>query len=221
MTTDAADPAERRLPLSRDRVLRAAVSLADSHGIGALTMRRLGQALGVEAMSLYKHVRNKDDILDGVVELVLAEVDLPEPGEAWKPAMRRRATSARAVFARHPWATTLVQSRATPGPATLRYYDAVVGSLRAGGFPVALAAHAFAVLDSYVYGFAVQERSLPMQAPGELAEVTEDILASFPAAQFPHLAEMAVEHILQPGYDYADEFGWGLELILDALERAL
>jgi hypothetical protein len=135
--------------------------------------------------------------------------------------MRRRATSARAVFARHPWATTLVQSRATPGPATLRYYDAVVGSLRAGGFPVALAAHAFAVLDSYVYGFAVQERSLPMQAPGELAEVTGDILASFPAEQFPHLAEMAVEHILQPGYDYADEFGWGLELILDALERAL
>jgi AcrR family transcriptional regulator len=221
MTTDAADRAERRLPLSRDRVLRAAVSLADSHGIGALTMRRLGQALGVEAMSLYKHVRNKDDVLDGVVELVLAEVDLPEPGEAWKPAMRRRATSARAVFARHPWATTLVQSRATPGPATLRYYDAVVGSLRAGGFPVALAAHAFAVLDSYVYGFAVQERSLPMQAPGELAEVTGDILASFPAEQFPHLAEMAVEHILQPGYDYADEFGWGLELILDALERAL
>jgi hypothetical protein len=114
-----------------------------------------------------------------------------------------------------------VQSRATPGPATLRYYDAVVGSLRAGGFPVALAARAFAVLDSYVYGFAVQERSLPMQAPGELAEVTEDILASFPAEQFPHLAEMAVEHILQPGYDYADEFGWGLELILDALERTL
>jgi hypothetical protein len=172
-------------------------------------------------MSLYKHVANKDDILDGLLELVVEGIDLPGPGEAWRPAMRRRALSARDVLRRHPWATALLQSRRNPGPATLRYYDAVLASLRGGGFPVPLAAQAFAVLDSYVYGFVVQEQSLPIQAPGELQEVTSDILEGFPVDGYPHLAEMAVEHVLRPGYSWSDQFGFGLDLILDGLERAV
>jgi AcrR family transcriptional regulator len=197
------------------------MDVADSGGLGALTMRRLGQELGVEAMSLYKHVPNKDEILDGLADLIVAEIDLPAAGEDWKPAQRRRATSARAVFARHAWSAALLESRSNPGPARLRYYDAVIGNLRAAGFPVALAAHAFALLDSYLFGFAFQEQSLPFDTPEELTEVTDTVLASFPVAEYPHLAEMAVDHILQPGYDYADEFDFGLDLILDGLERRL
>jgi AcrR family transcriptional regulator len=184
-------------------------------------MRRVGQALGVEAMSLYKHVANKEEILDGLLELVVADVDLPAPGEPWRPAQRRRAISAREVFGRHPWSTTLLQSRRNPGPATLGYYDAILGSLRGGGFPVALAAQAFALLDSYVYGFVVQERSLPLEAPGGLQEVTSDIMAGFDAGAYPHLVEMAVEHVLTPGYSWGDQFAFGLDLILDGLERAV
>jgi AcrR family transcriptional regulator len=212
---------ERRLPLSRDRVLRAAVEVADRGGLGALTMRRLGQELGVEAMSLYKHVANKDEILDGLAEIVVGEIELPAPGEDWRPAMRRRATSARAVFARHSWAASVLESRRNPGPATLRYYDAVIGNLRGAGFPVALAAHAFALLDGFLRGFTGQEQTLSFDTPAELTEVTGSILASFPAEEYPHLAEMAVEHILKPGYDFADEFEFGLDLILDGLERLL
>jgi AcrR family transcriptional regulator len=216
-----AEPEVRRMPLSRERVLRAAMELADRGGLGSLTMRRLGQELGVEAMSLYKHVANKDEILDGLGELIVAEVDLPAPGDRWKPAMRRRAVSARSVFARHPWATTLLETRANPGAATLRYYDAVIGSLRGGGFSLVLAAHAFSVLDSYLRGFAAQEQSLPFQTSAELTEVTEDILEQFTAADYPHLAEMGVELMTRADYAHADEFEFGLDLILDGLERAL
>ncbi len=208
-----------RPPLSRERVLRAAVAVADASGIGALTMRRLGQELGVEAMSIYKHVANKDEILGGIAELVVSEIHLPSAGEDWRDAMRRRSISARAVFARHPWATSLVQSRTNPGPAVLRYMDAAIGSLRGGGFSVAAAAHALALVDSYVYGFALQEMSLPFETKEELSQVTGDILDEMPGDEFPHLAEMAVEHILRPGYDFADEFEFGLDLILDALDR--
>jgi AcrR family transcriptional regulator len=210
----------RRAPLSRERVLQAAVALADEGGVGALTMRRLGQELGVEAMSLYKHVANKDDILDGIVELVVGEIELPSDDEDWKTAMRNRAVSARAALARHRWATSLMQSRTNPGPVTLRYFDAVIGSLRRGGFTVELAAHAFSVLDSYIYGFAMQEASLPFATSEETTEVTAAILEQMPVDQFPHLAEMAVEHIMRPEYTYGGEFEFGLGLILDALGRA-
>ena len=207
-----------RAPLSRQRVLRAAVALADAQGIGALTMRRLGQALGVEAMSLYKHVANKDAILDGIVDAVIQEIDLPEPGADWRTGMRQRARSAREVYARHPWALTLLQSRVNPGPAALRYYDGVLGSLRRGGFSVAMAAHAFTVLDSYIIGFAVQEQSLPFDVgEGGATDVTEAILQEMPVEDLPHLTEMAVEHVLKPGYSFAGQFEFGLDLILDAL----
>ncbi|HEY5988576.1 MAG TPA: TetR/AcrR family transcriptional regulator C-terminal domain-containing protein, partial [Streptosporangiaceae bacterium] len=198
-------PAARRAPLSRDRVLRAAVALADESGLGALSMRRLGQALGVEAMSLYNHIASKGDLLDGMVDVVFSEIGLPS-GDGWKPAMRQRAISAREVLARHRWAIGLMESRASPGPATLRHHDAVLGCLRGAGFSIEKTAHAYSVLDSYIYGFALQEASLPFDTAQETARVAQQILGRFPAQQYPHLAELAAGHVLQPGYHYGNEF---------------
>src|SRR5688572_26738836 len=176
-----------RTPLSRERVLRAAVALADAHGIESLTMRRLGEELSVEAMSLYKHVANKSDLLDGMTDAVFGEIALPVIGAAWRPAMRDRAISARAALNRHPWATTLVSSRTSPGPATLHHHDTVIGTLRAGGFSIELAAHAFSAIDSYVYGFALQEATLPFDTVEEAADVAQAMFARMAAEQYPHL----------------------------------
>jgi AcrR family transcriptional regulator len=209
-----------RAPLTRRRVLDAAVALADRGGVRSLSMRRLAQELGVEAMSLYHHVAGKDDILDGMIDVVFGEIDLPTGEADWKAAMRRRAISARQALRRHPWATGLMESRPTPGPANLRHHDAVLGILRNAGFSVALAAHAYAVLDSYIYGFALQEASLPFHTPEETAQVAQTIMEAFPAGDFPHLTEIAVEHVLRPGYDFGNEYEFGLDLILDGLERA-
>jgi AcrR family transcriptional regulator len=208
-----------RTPLSREGVLRAAVALADQSGIESLTMRKLGQEVGVEAMSLYNHVANKDALLDGMVDLIFSEIELPVAGTDWRSAMRRRAISAREVLSRHRWAIGLMDSRSTPGPATLRHHDAVIGCLRDAGFSVALTAHAFAVLDSYIYGFVLQETSLPFDTPEETAELAQSMMAEFPADAYPHLTELAVEHVLQPGYDFGNEYEFGLDLILDGLER--
>ena len=210
----------KRTPLSRERVLRAAVAVADADGIGALSMRQLGGMLGVEAMSLYNHVAGKDDLLDGMVDVVFSEIDLPPAGTDWKVAMRQRAISARQVLSRHRWALGLMESRASPGPATLRHHDAVIGLLREGGFSIAMAAHAFSVLDSHIYGFALQEASLPFDTAEQTAELAEAILQQLPAGAYPHLAELTTEHVLQPGYDYGHEFEFGLDLILDGLERS-
>ena len=209
-----------RIPLSRERVLTAAVAFADEHGLGSLSMRKLGEALGVEAMSLYNHVANKDQLLDGMVDVVFSEIDLPAVGADWTSAMRERALSARQALSRHPWAIGLMESRTSPGPATLRHHDAVIGNLRHAGFSVAMAAHAFSLLDSYVYGFALQEASLPFDTAEQTAEVAEMIMAQFAVDEYPHLTELTVEHVLQPGYDYGHEFEFGLDLILDGLERA-
>jgi AcrR family transcriptional regulator len=221
MATRTERGAEPRTPLTRQRVLDAAVALADEGGIGSLTMRKLGQALGVEAMSLYNHVANKDALLDGMVDEVFAEIDLPSGDAGWKAAMRQRAASAREALGRHPWAIGLMESRRTPGPANLRHHDAVLACLRQAGFPLALTAHAYSLLDSYVYGFALEEASLPFDTPEETVEVAQEIMEAFPTDAYPYLAEFAVDHVLQPGYDYGDEFLYGLDLILDGLERAL
>ena len=209
-----------RIPLSRDRVLRAAAAFADQNGIEALSMRKLAHAVGVEAMSLYNHVASKDDLLDGMIDLVFAEIELPSAAEGWKRAMRQRAMSVRAVLARHRWAIGLMESRTSPGPATLRHHDAVLGCLREAGFSLELAAHAYSALDSYIYGFTLQERGLPFDTPQQSAALAQVMLARFPAGQYPHLAEFMFGHVLQPGYDYGDEYEFGLDLILDGLERA-
>jgi AcrR family transcriptional regulator len=218
MTSPSAEPRTR---LSRERVLRAAIARADGGGIESLSMRKLGEELGVEAMSLYTHVANKEDLLDGMTDAVFAEIELPPEGVDWRTAMRDRAISTRSVLARHPWATRLMQSRTHPGPATLRHHDTVIGTLRRGGFSIELTAHAFSALDSYIYGFALQQTSLPFETGEETAELAAAIMAPFAAGQYPHLTELTVEHVLQPGYDYGHEFEFGLDLLLDGLERAL
>jgi AcrR family transcriptional regulator len=219
VATQAHRSTTRRARLSTERVLDAALALADSGGIEALTMRRLGQDLQVEAMSLYNHVADKDAILDGIVDLVFSEIEVPSGRADWKTAMRERAISARDALLRHPWATSLMQSRTQPGPATLRHHDSVIGSLRKAGFTIDMAAHAFSVMDGYIYGFALQQVNLPSHTIEESAALAETILRELPAEQYPHLAEMIVEHALKPGYDYAREFEFGLDLILDGLER--
>ncbi|OUC99196.1 TetR/AcrR family transcriptional regulator [Streptosporangium minutum] len=200
-------------------MLEAAIRIADRGGVEAITMRRVAQELGVEAMSLYHHVPNKDAILDGVVDMVFAAIELPgtECGD-WRDAIRTRASSARAVLSQHSWALGLMDSRRTPGPATLRHHDAVLGVLREAGFTLPMAAHAVSLIDSYVGGFVLQEANLPVTTPDDVGEVAGDILDHLPAGEFPYLTEMIVDHALQPGYDHTSEFGYGLALILDALE---
>ncbi len=215
------DAAVRRPPLSRDRVLRTAVALADEIGIESLTMRKLGEVLGVEAMSLYNHVANKSDLLDGMVDVVFDEIVLPSDDGDWKQAMCRRALSARQALRRHSWAIGLMESRSSPGPATLRHHDAVLGCLRRAGFSIEMTAHGYSVLDSYIYGFALQEASLPFHTAEETAEMAQEILAQLPADDYPYLTELARDYVLQPGYDYGNEFQIGLDLILDGLERAV
>lgn len=207
-----------RKPLNRQRVLQAAARFADREGIAELSMRKLASRLGVEAMSLYNHVKDKDDILDGLVDTVIAEIELPATGAPWKPAMRRRAISAREMFKRHPWAISLMESRRNPGPASMRYYDAVLGCLREGGFSIPMAGHVFSAVDSYIYGFALQEQKLPFKTSQELAVLGDEILKYLPVDQFPYFHEFIVKHALKPGYDYGNEFEFGLDLILDAFE---
>lgn len=210
---------EERAPLSRERVLRGAVAVADAGGIGALTMRSLARELGVKPMSLYYYVAGKAEILDGIVDLVFSEIDLPSPGGDWQSQMRRRADSARRTLRRHPWAIGLMESRANPGPATLRHHESTLATLRRAGFSVGMTAHAYALLDSYIYGFALQEAALPFN-PQTAAEATEAITEQF-AGEYPYLVEMATKHILRPGYDFGDEFEIGLTVILDALTKSI
>ena len=210
-----------RVPLSRDRVLRGAVEVADAAGVGALTIRSLAHRLGVKPMSLYYYVANKEEILDGIVDLVFSEIELPVPGDDWHSEMRRRAVSARSVLRRHPWAIELLQSRTAPGPGTLRHHNAVIGTLRDAGFSVEMTAHAFALLDSYIYGFALSEASLPINGPETVTEVAQQMMLQFAAVDYPHLAEFSVKHILKPGYDFGGEFEFGLDLIIDGLGRAI
>jgi AcrR family transcriptional regulator len=206
-----------RARLSRDRVLRGAMAVADAGGIASLTIRSIAQELGVKPMSVYHHVANKDAIIDGIVDLVFSEIDLPVPGRSWKPQMRRRSVSAREALARHPWAIQLLQSRTDPGPATMRHHNAVIGTLREAGFSVAKTAHAFALIDSYVFGFALSEAALPIHGPETVPEVAEQMMEAFDPAEYPYLVEFSVTHILTPGYDFGAEFEYGLTRVLDAL----
>jgi AcrR family transcriptional regulator len=211
--------ARPRIPLSRDRVLSAAVTLADQDGIESLSMRKLAQEFGVVPMALYKHVANKDDMLDGMVDVIFSEIVLPPKGTDWKTGMRQRAISARQVLARHRWAIGLTESRMKPGATNLRHHDSVVGCLREAGFSIEMAVHAYSALDSYIYGFALQEQTLPFDNPADVGEVAEVMLSQFPADEYPYLKETIVELIDKSGWEYADEFEFGLDLILDGLEK--
>jgi AcrR family transcriptional regulator len=209
----------RRAPLSRDRILRAAVALADETGIESFSMRRLGHELGVVPMALYKHVASKEELLDGMVDIVFAEIDDPSTGVDWKVAMRRRAISAREALKRHGWAIGRMESRMNPGPANLRHHNAVMRCLREAGFSFAMTVHAYSVQDSYIYGFALQEKTLPFETPDEHGEIVQQKAETVDdTTQYPYLLEVAA-NVTRSGYDYAAEFAWGLDLILDSLER--
>jgi AcrR family transcriptional regulator len=207
--------------LTRERVLRGAVTVADAGGIAGLTIRSLATELGVKPMAVYHHVRNKDEILDGIVDIVFGEIDLPVVGGEWQAEMRRRAHSARRVLKVHPWAIPMLESRTSPGPATLGHHDAMIGTLRSAGLSMALAAHAYAVLDAFIYGSALQEASLPFEGPDGVGDVAEPIMELMSPDAYPHLVEMAVGYYLKPGYDFGDEFDFGLDLILGSLADAV
>src|SRR2546429_9141961 len=220
MATQAKQAAKRRAALSGERILRAASSRAERGGFESLTMSKLGDKLGVEAMSLYNHVRNKEDMLDGMVDVVFSEIDLPPDGVDWRSAMRQRAISVRQVLTRHPWANGLMESRTTPGPANLRHHDAVLGSLPGAGFSVEVAAQAYSILDGYIYGFTLTDLALPFRKPGDVARVAGNHIEAVRRRHDPDQAPNARHPATQPGYNYGDEFEYGLDLILDGIERA-
>ena len=218
MTTQATNRALRRVPLSRERVLDAAIKLADQGGLESLSMRKLGQELGVEAMAVYYHFANKDEVIDGIVDIVFSQIDLPASGADWKSAMRQRAVSLRDVLLRHRWAIGLMESRRKPGPANLRHHEVVIGSLRSAGLDMPTIAHAYSLVDSYIYGFALFTMNLPFDPSEEVAELGQGVLRAFPVNAYPNL--VAYISAMRPGYNYGDEFEYGLDLILDGLDRA-
>lgn len=213
-------PAPARRPgrpprVSRDQVLDAALAVADEGGLAAITMASVGARLGVEAMSLYRHIGNKERMLDGLVDRVFAEIEVPREAEGWRDAMRRRAISAQAALRRHPWAIGLMESRAQPGPATLAHHDANVGVLLDAGFTGRETIRIYNLIDSYVYGFALQEATLPFSTTEEMASLSEQMLAAV-ADAYPHLGAVQRE-LVGSRFVYADEFEAGLEIILAAL----
>jgi AcrR family transcriptional regulator len=211
---------EPRVPLSKERVLRTALELADRHGIEWLSMRKLADELGAAAMSLYYYVPNKEELIDGMVELVFSEIEPPPLGIDWKAAMRRRAHSTRAVLNRHRWAVGLMEGRMNPGPAGIALREAILGCLRQAGFSIEMTIQAYSVQDAYIYGFALQEKGLPFESAEESTGVAEATLqdVSDLAENFPYLAEVVAGHVADVGYDFGKSFEYGLDLILDALD---
>ncbi|GED99434.1 TetR/AcrR family transcriptional regulator [Gordonia crocea] len=203
-----------RARLTRDDVVDAAVAVADEGGLTKVSMRNVGRALGVEAMSLYHHVSDKSALLDAMVDWIFRRIELPAADDGWREGLRRTAESAGRVLAAHPWALGLVESRRTPGTAVLRHHDAVLGCLRRNGFPVMLASHAFSAVDSYVYGFVLTETNLPFNDGAE--EYVGEFTEALPMNDYPHLAELA-RTIMADGFRYSDEFAYGLDLVLDSL----
>jgi AcrR family transcriptional regulator len=213
----------KRTPLDRERVLRTAIALADERGAQDLTMRKLAKELGVEAMSLYNHVANKGDLLDGMVDIVFGEIEAPAPGGDWKAELRKRAVSTRAALNRHRWAIGEMEGRTSHGPNNLRLHDAVLGCLRAAGFSVEMTVHAYSVQDAYIYGFALQQSDMSSETPEDFAAEAQRQMRDYAAAlaDYPHLVEVVGGHVAESGYDYEGEFLFGLDVVLDRLEQLL
>jgi AcrR family transcriptional regulator len=219
MATQAHPRQEPRIPLSRERILRAAIDLADQGGIEALSMRKLGQELGVEAMSLYNHVANKDDLLDGIVEAVTAEIDLPPEGADWKAAIRHTAISSHEVFLRHRWACNLMMHRPKASTVRMQWMEAVLRTLREAGFSADMTHHAYHALDSHITGFTLWQVNMPFETKAELVDMAQDFMKQIPADEYPYVIEHAEQHLAPSSPDGATEFEFGLDLILDGLER--
>jgi AcrR family transcriptional regulator len=221
MAGPARKTTKRRAPLTRERVLRGALALADRGGFESLTMRKLANELGVEAMSLYNHVASKDDLLDGMVDLVFGEIEPPSTGGDWKAAMRQRAVSTREALGRHRWAIGLMEGRTNHGPANLSLHNAVLGCLRAAGFSMEMTVHAYSVQDAYIYGFALQESDMSSESTEDFAAEAQRQMHEYQAvlADYPHILEVVGGYVAKSGYDYATEFVFGLDLILEGLDR--
>jgi AcrR family transcriptional regulator len=211
----------KRPALDRDRIVGAAMAVADRGGLGQVSMRNVGRELGVEAMSLYHHITGKDALLDALVEAVFEMIELPTQRTGWRTGMVLRARSARGVLSAHPWAVGLIESRRAPGPALLRHHESVIACLRGNGFSVALAAHTFSAIDAYVYGFVTTELNLPFEPGESAADFVAQISDLVPPEEYPYMNEMMAELVSSQGYDYGDEFDFGLDLILDSVERHL
>ena len=207
-----------RLPLTRERVLRAAIRLADDSGIESLSMRKLGQVVGVEAMSLYNHVANKDDILRGIVDIVESEIELPPPGADWKSALRTTALSAHDVFERHPWAASLTLSTTGSRPARWRYMNAILRCLREAGFSAETTDHAYHALESHIAGFTLWASQVEVD-PADLPRLADAFLRELPVDELPYLVEHVHQHLKERSLDDEGTFVFGLDLILDGLER--
>jgi AcrR family transcriptional regulator len=210
---------EPRTPLSRERVLGAAIAMADEGGIEALTMRKLAHELGVEAMSLYHYVAKKDDLLAGIVDIVLLEIELPAEDADWKAGIRQIAISAHDALTRHPWACRLVLGMKGVSPARFRYMEALLATLREAGFAPELTYHAYHALDSHIMGFTLWVGSFSVDTSKDLASLASSFLKDFPAEQYPYLAEHIEQHITESGHDGVSDFEFVLDLILDGLER--
>ena len=212
-------PHTRSNSLSRDRIVAAAVALADSGGFESLSMRALADELNTAPMSLYRHVANKEDMLDEMVDVVFAEMYVPGIGGDWKTELRGRGISARAALLRHRWAIGRMEDRMNPGPASAKHHNATMGCLREAGFAFRDAVHAYSVLDSYTYGFTLQEKASPFETPEQSAEMAKATVGET-GTMYPYLAEVVVE-FANDGYNYSEEFRFGLDLILEGLERFL
>jgi AcrR family transcriptional regulator len=219
VTTSVRSAADARIPLSRERVLSAAIALADEAGIESLSMRKLGQALGVEAMSLYNHVANKDEILNGIVDIVAGEIDLPPPGTDWKAALRRIALSAYEVLVKHPWAANLVLSASGISESRLQYMEAILGTLRRAGFSAEMTDHGYHALESHIMGFTLWEVGMNLGSREDLQRLASAFLERLSADEFPYLSEHVEQHLKPRRPDDEGEFAFGLDLILDGLER--
>lgn len=221
MSAQATNSEESRQPLTRQRIVQIAIAHADAAGLEALTMRHVAKGLNAAPMALYRHVSSREDLIDAMIDVVFSEIALPLGGAGWKQAMRERALSLRDVLSRHRWAIGLMESRRHPGPANLRHHDAVIGKLRAAGFDVAMVAHAYSLLDGYIYGFALTKMNMPLDTPADIDAMARDMFEPFPANEYPNLTEFVTDHVLQPGYDFAEEFEYGLDLILDGIEQRI
>jgi AcrR family transcriptional regulator len=206
-----------RVPLGRERVIQAAVALADGEGFESCSIRKIAEKLGAAPMALYRHVASKEALLDGMVDVVFSEMYSPAIGGDWKAELRARGISARAALQRHPWAVGLMETRMHPGPASAAHHNATMGCLREAPFSFRDAVHAYNILDSYTYGFALQEQTIPFDSPEESAEMAKTTVGER-GDEYPYLAEVVMEFVKR-GYDYTEEFEFGLDLILDALER--
>ncbi|MCL1593780.1 MAG: TetR/AcrR family transcriptional regulator [Actinomycetia bacterium] len=210
----------KRERLNSDRIVEGALLLADDVGMDAFTIRRLASALGVGPMTIYHYFPNKEAIIDAMVDAVYAQIALPPTDQEWTDAIRVRCISAREALNRHPWAPPYMVSRTSPGPATLGHHDALLGCLRRGGLSLQMTAHAYAILDSFLHGFALEEASLPASGGEEVQEIAEEMTAAFDVERYPSLVEFATGHVMRPGYNFSASFEFGLNLIIDGLDSA-